>query len=104
MSRSLFRLDPRFRPYAEALLNVARQYGLTPTVTSTLRTLPEQASLYREFLAGRHPYPVAAPGRSQHNYGLAIDLTSDDNEWLGAVWRHWGGSWSKTDDVHYGVR
>lgn len=104
MSRSLFRLDSRFRPYAEGVLQVARQFGLNPVVTSTLRTLDEQAHLYREFRAGRHPYPVAPPGRSQHNYGLAVDIVSDDNDWLGSVWSHWGGLWSKSDVVHFGVR
>jgi LAS superfamily LD-carboxypeptidase LdcB len=64
----------------------------------------EQAALYREFLSGRHQYPVAPPGRSQHNYGLAIDLTCDNSDWLGAVWNHWGGLWSKHDAVHFGVR
>lgn len=104
VSRSLLRLDSRFRPYAQGLLEVAQRFGLNPVVTSTRRTLAEQAALYREYLAGRHPYPVAPPGRSQHNYGLAIDLVSEDNDWLGAVWRHWGGSWSSSDRVHFGVR
>lgn len=104
MSRSLFRLDPLFRPYAQGILDVARQFGLNPYVTSTLRTLAEQRELYDEFLAGRHPYPVAPPGASQHNYGLAIDIVSDDNNWLGGVWNHWGGLWSSRDEVHFGVR
>lgn len=103
MGRSLFALDPRFRPWAEALVEVARRYGLRPTVTSTYRTIREQQRLYSEYLAGRHPYPVARPGTSLHNYGLAVDLVSSDNAWLGEVWRSWGGQWSPADDVHYGA-
>lgn len=103
MPASLFRLDPRFRPWVQGLLDVGLRYGLNPQVTSTFRSLEEQAQLYREYLAGRHPYPVAPPGESLHNYGLAVDIVSRDNDWLGAVWKSWGGQWSVRDDVHFSV-
>jgi len=103
VSAGLFLLDPRFRPYVESLLSVARLYRLDPVVTSTYRSIEEQSQLYREYLAGRHPYPVAPPGQSMHNYGLAADIVSIDNEWLGAVWKHWGGSWSPRDDIHFSI-
>jgi len=54
-------------------------------------------------LAGRHPYPVAPPGESMHNYGLAADIVCDDLEWLGHVWQHWGGYWSPRDEIHFSV-
>lgn len=104
MSRSLFQLDPRFRPYAVALLTVARQYRLEPVVTSTRRTIAEQKRLYEAWRRGQHAYPVAPPGQSAHNYGLAIDLVSRNNNWLGRVWCHWGGLWSMRDRVHFGLR
>lgn len=103
MSTAMFLLDPRFRPYAEALVSIARQYRLNPRVTSTYRSIAEQTALYREYLAGRHPYPVAPPGQSMHNYGLAFDMVSEDNAWLGAVWNVWGGKWSVSDDIHFSV-
>jgi len=96
-------LDPDFRPYAEALVQVARQYQLKPRVTSTFRTLREQERLYEDYRRGVSKYPAAPPGQSQHNYGLAFDMTAQDLEWLGAVWKHWGGYWTSRDPVHFGA-
>ena len=84
-------------------MDVASQYGLRPQVTSTYRSFDEQRRLYERWLAGQHNYPVASPGNSLHNYGLAFDLVSRDNAWLGAVWTAWGGQWSPTDSVHFGA-
>lgn len=103
MATSLNLLDGRFRPWAKALLDLASRYRLRPRVTSTYRSISEQRRLYERYIAGEHPYPVAKPGESLHNYGLAIDLVSDDNAWLGAVWKHWGGAWTPKDDVHFGA-
>lgn len=104
MGASLRSLDPQFRPYAQALVEVARSYGLKPVVTSTYRSVSEQRRLYERWLAGQHPYPVAPPGRSLHNYGLAIDLVCGNQAWLGSVWRSWGGVWSPSDNVHFQPR
>lgn len=84
---------------------MARENGLHPIFTSGFRSIRRQDELYQRFLRGQHPYPVAAPGRSLHNYGLAIDLVSDDNEWLGRVWEHWGGRYGgKADPIHFAPR
>ena len=101
MSAALSSLDPEFRPWAEALVGVAREYRLRPLITSTRRSLREQQRLYDEWLSGRARYPAAPPGRSLHNYGLAFDMVSSDNAWLGEVWKYWGGCWSPGDDVHF---
>lgn len=91
-----------FRHYAEALFREAQRLGLQPRVTSTYRSYQEQARLYRAYQRGNHPYPVLPPGSSLHNYGLAIDLVSDDNPRLGAIWRSWGGSWGgSSDPIHF---
>lgn len=103
MSTSTSTLHPLFRPWAEYLLKVARQYGLRPRVTSTYRSIREQAQLYDKYLRGETQYPVAPPGKSMHNYGLAIDIVSRSNPWLGEVWRSWGGQWDISDSVHFGV-
>lgn len=53
---------------------VGRPYN----VDSGLRTMAEQARLYRAYLAGvPGQAPAAPPGRSMHNFGLA----SDGNRW-----------------------
>lgn len=72
------------------------RYGLQPRVTSTFRTLTEQALLYDRYLRGDAPFVAAAPGYSLHNYGLAFDLVVNSPEaqaWLGRVWQSWGGRW-----------
>ena len=95
-------LDSRFRPWAEALYSVARQYGLNPVVTSTKRSLATQRRLYRRWQSGQSPYPAAVPGTSLHEHGLAFDMWADDMAWLGKVWEYWGGVWGgPTDPVHY---
>src|SRR5438445_13818096 len=74
MSASLSALIPALRPYARQLLLVAGNNGLQPRITSTRRSHTEQARLYRRFLAGQNPYPVAPPGQSAHEFGYASDM------------------------------
>lgn len=91
-------LWPPFRAYVEQLLMpYAAYYGLSGTVVSGYRSLQEQADLYAK---GRTPYEVAhqvskqgrngsvtdaPPGRSAHNYGLAIDVEGVDQSQLVAL-------------------
>ena len=97
-------LDTRFAPWARWLYQMAEYHRLRPRLTSTYRSVAHQERLYREYLAGKRTYPVARPGCSQHNYGLAIDMVSDDNKALGVLWRSVGGSWGgDRDPVHFGV-
>lgn len=99
---SLGKLNPSFRPWAEALLHVARRYSLSPHITSGFRSVEKQRYLYERYLRGEHPFPVAPPGKSMHNYGLAFDMISNNNPWLGRVWEHWGGRYGgKNDSVHF---
>ena len=103
---SLRSLDPSFRPWAQALYDVARRYKLRPTITSTRRTSAEQAALYRKYISGQSRLPAAPPGQSLHEYGLAVDIFVPSEEWqrwLGEVWRYWGGRWYESDPVHFEV-
>jgi len=59
------------------LLQIADRYGSRYTVTSGKRTSAKQQELYR----GRGPFPVAQPGCSQHEYGLAMDVSFRDPRW-----------------------
>ena len=54
-------------------LEAARLNGLKPVITSTYRSRSEQLKLYRDYLAGRSPWPANPPGTSGHQYGLAWD-------------------------------
>lgn len=108
MSAGLSSLDRRFRPYAKVLINAARAAGFNPQVTSTRRSLSTQRRLYRDYLQGKSPYPAAPPGASQHNVGLAFDMTTADRSMLaevGKLWEsfgpgfRWGGRFG--DPVHF---
>lgn len=104
-------LQPWLIPYAEALEQVANTYGLGPlSVNSVYRSRRQQELLYQRYLKGASRYPVAPPGRSLHELGLAFDINvrqgaqSPEQRWLADVWRSWGGQWSSQDAVHFFVR
>lgn len=98
-------------PYARALVDVAEYYGLGPvSINSVYRSPQKQAVLYDRYLRGLSEYPVAPPGTSLHEHGLAFDMnvrqggSSPSQEWLGRVWASWGGAWSPQDPIHFYVR
>ncbi len=106
MASSLRALDGDFFPFADALVREAGMAGLAPRVTSTRRSRAEQQRLYDRFLRGESQYPVALPGTSAHEFGLAIDLIVTPYEALsdlGEMWESWGGSWGghKRDPIHF---
>lgn len=102
-------LHPDLRPYAEELVHLLRQHGYRATITSVRRTRSQQAALYARWLRGENPYPVAPPGSSAHEHGLAFDMDvrtssgADGAPDAGAVWRSWGGAWNQRDRVHFGI-
>jgi D-alanyl-D-alanine carboxypeptidase. len=75
--------------------------GVPARVTSTVRSRAEQERLY----AGRahNRYPVARPGTSAHERGLAFDISAP--EWAltmaGLMAPTWGLRWSAADPVHF---
>ena len=105
----LLGLNAGILPYAEHLVRECRRIGLRVVITSVVRDRGEQARLYNEYLAGRNPYPVAPPGRSAHEHGLAWDMDvryrdgRDAASVAGAAWNSWGGRWSARDRVHFGI-
>ena len=65
---------------ADTLVSLLEAGG-TLTLTSALRTLPQQYLLYRWYQRGAcNANLAAAPGRSNHNGGLAIDI-ADSSTW-----------------------
>lgn len=70
-------LQPWLVPYAEYAFQLMQHYyGVTPTLTSTYRTIQEQQQLYDK--RASNPYPVNRPGDSAHNWGLAFDSDVPD--------------------------
>jgi len=66
-------LDSRVRPYAEWAFEIARYYGIDPTITSVYRSWSEQTKLRQRWERGESAYPANRPGDSAHNYGWAFD-------------------------------
>jgi len=77
-----------------------------PSVTSARRSRAEQRALYARYLRGESRFPVAPPGTSKHERGLAFDLVTepDVNDQLGRIWNTWGGYWTPSDRVHFQTR
>jgi peptidoglycan L-alanyl-D-glutamate endopeptidase CwlK len=116
-------LLPRVRPFARALIEKAANQGIIIKVTSGTRSFAEQDELYKKHLAGG---PLAAPpGKSNHNFGLAFDVTifkgsTDPEKAKTPVWEspaykavgalgtnlglEWGGNWKKVDEPHFQLR
>lgn len=99
-------LHPSLRQGMNILYGWAAANGWNPRITSTVRTRLEQTRLYNLWLQGKNPYPVAVPGTSKHERGLAFDMVSEHLDQLGAVWTSWGGRWGGSfgDPVHFELR
>lgn len=115
--KNISTLHPRVRTVARAFILKARQNGINLKITSGTRTREEQAELYRKYKAGTGG-KAAAPGYSNHEYGIAFDVTifKPDNKtpiWESPKYREagklgqsmglsWGGAFG--DEPHYALR
>jgi peptidoglycan L-alanyl-D-glutamate endopeptidase CwlK len=115
-------LHPRVRPFARALIEKAAGQGIIIKVTSATRSFAEQDKLF----AQRPKVTNARGGFSNHNFGIAIDITifkgSTDPEQaktpvfesplykvIGALGTdlglEWGGNWKTiVDEPHFQLR
>jgi hypothetical protein len=91
-----------WRQWCEYVLEYLDRRGFAPIVTSGLRTNGEQLRLYQLYLAGRSRLPAAPPGRSAHNYGLAIDVWAGNGqqEAMMTILRAFGGETVSGDPPH----
>jgi len=98
-------MQPWLAPYAGWLLDLLTANGIRYSINSVYRTRAEQQALYDRWVRGINKYPVAIPGTSKHERGLAMDINSypDVNDQLGAIWQRMGGFWTAKDRVHFGV-
>ena len=95
-------LHPRLATIARNLPRVARAYGFNARVTSGYRSPKKQAWLYDRYLRGLQPYPVAPPGHSEHEKGLAIDVVTTDLSKLVSLLTQVGLFWAgPSDPVHF---
>lgn len=95
------------RDAAEALRRaVTSRSGASVAIHSGLRTLPQQYLLRQWYEAGRCGIRAAAsPGRSNHESGLAVDVSSSQRSaWQSALERE-GFAWAGSGDpVHFDYR
>jgi D-alanyl-D-alanine dipeptidase len=102
MAVSFSGLHPQLKNLVRNLPRVAAYHGIRYRITSAYRSPQKQAALYRAYLAGTNPYPVAPPGTSLHEKGLAIDIVADDQQKLASLLTSAGLSWGGTaDPVHF---
>lgn len=99
-------MNPQLVAAVEHALAAAAQHGILAHVTSGRRTHRQQVALYRRYLAGINPYPVARPGYSNHERGLAVDIWAGSSAATTAfaevakaygIWRPLG----MRDEVHF---
>ncbi len=86
---------------AQAMIAAQKARGVTMSINSAMRTLPQQYLLYRWYQTGRCGIGLAAsPGTSNHEGAIAIDI-NDDAGWRASLQGksfRWLGA---NDPVHY---
>lgn len=88
-------------PAANTIPKIVTARGSTLTINSALRTLPQQYLLYEWYLQGRCGIALAAaPGNSNHESGLAVDI--DDHAGWQTYFESRGWKWfGSSDPVHF---
>lgn len=116
MGSSIRELAPHLQPYADALVQYAKELGGSAQVVSTYRSPARQQKIWndcqrRAGTANPCKYPVARPGSSMHERRLAFDVFVTPASLypiLGAWWRSiggtWGGDFRHKDEIHFDAR
>jgi hypothetical protein len=104
VSLNLSRVHPKLKTIARNLPRVAKSQGFQVRITSGWRSYQTQIKLYNDWYRGLSPYPVARPGTSKHEKGLALDILSTNTEALVALLNSVGLAWGgPTDPVHFEI-
>lgn len=97
-------LHPTLARIKRNLPGVARELGFSARVTSAYRSRSKQAWLYNRWLQGLQEYPVAPPGTSDHERGLALDVVSTNPDELVRLLTEVGLFWAgPSDPVHFSM-
>ncbi len=107
-SRQLSEVNTELARRVEAMAAALANRGITIKVSSGFRSVERQRQLYANRRS--NPYPVAVPGTSKHERGLAVDVVPVGAR-TAAVWRaigeeakraglRWGGDFARPDPVH----
>jgi len=76
MGLSLLSLPSAVRIAVSRARKEAAGRGFEAVITSTFRTRSEQEQLFDQFQLGNRIFPVARPGTSRHEFGLAVDMVA----------------------------
>lgn len=97
---------PPWKAWCDWCLAALESSGIEGTVTSGVRSTEKQRQLYEAYITGRSSIVAAPPGRSAHEYGLAMDFVVSDGknselqrrvmQWFEAM----GGELVANDPVH----
>lgn len=101
-STKLVGLYAPWRAWCEWAIAELDRRGFSPHIVSGRRSSAEQLVLYQNFIAGRSRLPAAPPGRSAHEYGLAIDVWAGDGRQaqMMALLKSWGAELVAGDPPH----
>lgn len=95
-------VHPLVAAVARNMPRIAAVLGIRAKVTSVVRSRKKQEQLYADYKAGQSFLPAAKPGTSPHEFGLAIDIVTDDLETLVGFMRYIGFTWAgPKDKVHF---
>lgn len=105
MGLSLLSLPTNVRLAVNRARSEARIRGFEAVITSTFRTRSEQQFLFDQFQRGLTSFPVAPPGSSRHEFGLAVDMLAvppSNLPELVSIMRSVGFQWAgPSDSVHF---
>ena len=94
----------------QALQQAASEYnqvtGKTVEVTSAVRDTAKQTELYQAYVEGKSKFPVAPPGSSKHEKGLAVDISqgvADEMDRMGLLRKYGLSRPVANDPVHLEV-
>lgn len=104
-----FLMEPHAAAAMGAMIQAAKADGVSLSIGESYRSYASQASAYASYQAGTHPAPVAAPGTSNHGWGLAVDfiITAQNHAWLVANASRFGysdpfgNSYNATENWHW---
>ena len=94
----------RLGPHEKFFKALIHALGGRTIITSRVRSSQRQRELYARYQRGQSAYPVAVPGTSFHERGLAFDavVTGIPDAWINAAAQYSNVRWAgNADRVHF---
>jgi LAS superfamily LD-carboxypeptidase LdcB len=96
------RLQPEAMKNLEAMLSAAYNQGIYIKVNSAYRTYEDQVRVKAD--SARTGIPAATPGRSNHGFGLALDLANSGGGRINPVTTPKEWAWIQANKTKYGFQ